>query len=658
MISRADLGFLRVAVATPLLVLADPAANAAATVALLDEAAAQGAALAVFPELGLTGYSCADLFATDPIRDAALAALGEVAAATDRTGVAAVVGLPLEVDGRRYNVAAVCAGGQVVGIVPKVFLATRAEFYEARWFATGLGAAPTSVRFGGQDVPFGIDLLFEASGVPGAVLGVEICEDLWAPEPPSGALAVAGATIIANPSASDELVGKADYRRALVAAASGRLLAAYLYAAAGPGESSTDLVYGGHSLIAEHGALLAEAERFRFEPTMLTADIDLHRLDHERAASGTFAASPARAHRRVQLPLPRAAAPATADLRHPLTATPFLAPAGSAREVACAEIAQIAATGLARRLRAVGEGTRLLIGLSGGLDSTLALLLAVDACRRAGRARDAIVAVTMPGPGTSQRTLGNARALAAALGVGLREIPITAAVEAHLADIGHGGAHDVAFENAQARERTQVLFDLANSLGGFVVGTGDLSEAAVGWMTYGGDHLSQYHVNAGIPKTLVRAVVEHLAVASGDPTLQAVLADIVATPISPELLPPASDGAAPGQHSEASVGPYELVDFFLFHLVRLGESPERVAYLGGLAFAGAHDGATLRRWMRDFVIRFTRNQFKRSAMPDGPKVGTVALSPRGDWRMPSDASAAAWLAAIDDLDAADHRAPA
>jgi NAD+ synthase (glutamine-hydrolysing) len=644
--TRDTLGFLRLGVASPAVVLGDPAANAAAVDRMLHAAAARAVAFVAFPELNLTGYTTADLLPTDRLRAAAVAALDQVAAATAQTGVGTLVGLPLEVDGRLFDVAAVVASGEIAGVVPKTFLPSRAEFYEARWFSS---ARDTDARFvdldGRSPVPFGADLLFEIEGLPAAVLGVEICEDLWAPSPPSGDLAAAGATIILNPSASDELVGKAHYRRELVRAASGRLLAGYAYAASGPGESSTDLVFGGHSMIAEHGTLLAEATRFDFEDQLTVADVDLVRLRGERLRSSSFSASrPGAAFRRVAIALPRINEPAT-ELLHPLSAHPFVPADGPGRDEACEEVLAIASTGLARRLRAVGNA-RVTLGLSGGSDSALALLITHEAFGRAGLSPSDIIAVSMPGLGTGERTTGNATRLAGALGVTFRTIPISDAARSHLSDIGHDGETlDITFENAQARERTQVLMDLGNLEGAFVVGTGDLSEIALGWATYSGDHLSMYHVNAGIPKTLVRTLLAYAA-RTRVPEAAAVIEDILATPVSPELLPPSD--AAVIQDSEASVGPFELADFFLYHLVRLGASPRRVRALALLAFDGRYDEATITRWLRDFIRRFFGAQFKRSAMPDGPKVGTVALSPRGDWRMPSDATPAAWLADLED----------
>jgi NAD+ synthase (glutamine-hydrolysing) len=640
--SWSSLGYLRAGVASPALRVADVPFNTASTTAALEAAATAGASVVVFPELGLTAYSCGDLFVQSELRTAALAGLADVAAASGRTGVAAVVGLPLAVDGRLYNAAALCAGGIVAGIVPKTFLPTGGEFYEARWFSTGSDATAESVWLDGRAVPFGIDLLFDATDLPGAVLGIEICEDLWAPVQPSGQLAIAGATVLLNLSASDELLGKAPYRRELVVGQSGRCLSAYLYAAAGPGESTTDLVFSGCSMIAENGQLLAETPRFRFDTQLAIADVDLERLQNERLRSTTFGQSvPARTYRRVPIPLPLAGAQHR-ELRRSVSPTPFVPADPRERAASCREIFAIQATGLAARLRHT-RATGVSLGLSGGLDSTLALLAAVRAFEMVGLPRDQLRAVSMPGPGTSERTRANAARLAGCLGVAFTEIPIDEAVDRHLRDIGHAGdRHDITFENAQARERTQILMDLANLHGAFVVGTGDLSEAALGWMTYGGDHLSMYHVNAGIPKTLVRFLVEWAADEAFRGETSDVLRDIVATPISPELLPS-------GPETESVVGPFRLHDFFLYWSVRHGFGPARIVYLASQAFAGEFDRPTILRWLRVFYERFFRAQFKRNAMPDGPKVGTVALSPRGDWRMPSDAQATVWLAELDGL---------
>lgn len=645
--SPSSLGFVRAAVVSPELRVADVAFNTEAIVAALQAAAGQGCRLALFPELCLTGYSCADLFLQGVLLDRAREALASIAAAAQAADIAAVVGLPLPVDGRLYNCAALVAGGRVLGIVPKTYLPSTHEFYEERWFTPGPLCAARTVRIGHEDVPFGVDLLF-AADLPGLVLGIEICEDLWAVNPPSGSLALAGATVLLNGSASNELLGKVEYRRDLVRQQSARCLASYLYAGAGSGESTTDLVWAGHSLLAENGVILAETERFRFDTQMAVADIDLGRLAVERLGNNAFAAaSPDRAFRTVAFTLPGAdrAAARTSFIRPQLSRTPFV-PADAARRAAhCQEIFAIQATGLAKRLRHIGC-RRVVIGLSGGLDSTLAFLVIAKAFDRVGLPRDGIVAITMPGFGTTGRTRGNAEKLAEALGATLRVIPIVEAVRQHFRDIGHDeDLHDITYENAQARERTQILMDVANQVGGFVVGTGDLSELALGWATFNGDHMSMYDVNAGVPKTLVRYLVSWAADVEFSGEAAAVLHDICATPISPELLP-LGQGGVLEQKTEDTIGPYELHDFFLYHAVRYACPPRKVFALACQAFAGEVSSEVILKWLGVFYRRFFSQQFKRSAMPDGPKVGSVALSPRGDWRMPSDASAAAWLAEV------------
>lgn len=654
--SAAELGLLRVAVVTPEVRVADVAFNVEATLHALRRAAARRVALAVFPELGITAYSCGDLFYQSLLLEHALRALETVERACAEVGICAVVGLPVAVAGRLFNCAAFVAPAGVVGVVPKRYLPSTGEFYEERWFTSGESAAaaatPTLLLASGREVPFGADLLFEAREMPGCLIGVEICEDLWAVEPPSGSMALAGATLLVNPSASTELLGKADYRRELVRQQSGRCFASYLYAASGPGESTTDVVYGGHSLIAENGSILAECARFHFDTQLALADIDVQRLQHERLHSHTYGfQTTTAAFRRVPFSLPGTLLPwPDADLIRPsLSRTPFV-PGDPARRAAhCEEVFAIQATALAKRLRHTGA-QHVILGLSGGLDSTLALLVTVRACDALGLPRTGIEAITMPGFGTTARTRSNAEALAAHLGVNLRTIPIADAVRQHFADIGHDeGDHDVVFENAQARERTQILMDVANGIGGLVVGTGDLSEAALGWMTFNGDHMSMYHVNAGVPKTLVRYLVEWAADAIFTGEASHVLRDIVATPITPELLP-LGDGQQLEQKTEETIGPYELHDFFLFHTLRYHFPPRKVDFLARQVFADSYDTATIRRWLATFYRRFFSQQFKRSSMPDGPKVGSVALSPRGDWRMPSDASSALWLAEVAGLE--------
>ncbi len=637
-------GFFRVATVTPPLRLADPPRNAASVVESARRAADRGADVILFPELCLTGYTCADLFLQERLLQAALEALRHVVEATADLHAPLVLGLPLEVRGRLLNCAAFVQRGRVLGLTAKSHLPNTAEYYEQRWFCPAPHLPVETVQLWGESVPIGAGLLYEAQDNPSCVLGVEICEDLWAVHPPSGDMALNGATLLLNLSASNEVLGKAAYRGNLVVQQSARCLAAYAYVSAGPEESSTDLVFSGHSLIAENGVLLAEGERFRFGGSMLLADVDLDYLRHERRRNSVFGASEARAaSRRVAFSYGERNASAQNELLRPLSSTPFVPHEQGQRAAVCEEIFNLQATGLARRLRHVGSG-RCVLGVSGGLDSTLALLVAVRACDILGNGRGDVLCVSMPGCGTSQRTYENATRLVHGLGASLRVIPIAQAVRQHFADIGHDpGVCDVTFENAQARERTQILMDLANQEGGIVLGTSDLSESALGWCTYNGDHMAMYHVNIGVPKTLVRHLVEWCAeeVFSGE--IAAILHDIRATPITPELLP--ADGAP--QETETSIGPYVLHDFFLYHMMRRGAPPSKVLFLACHAFAGEFAEQEIARWLGVFYRRFFAQQFKRSAMPDGPKVGSVALSPRGDWRMPSDADVRTWL---DDLE--------
>lgn len=641
-------GFIRLATVAPEMRVADVSSNTAAHRAMLDEASRAGAAIVLFPELGLTGYTCGDLFTQPLLQERARAGLLEVAAATKESGVHAVVGLPLSLDDRLYNCAAVVGGGMVLGIVPKQFLPTTGEYYEERWFTSGANLRCQTVNLGAVHpaVPASTQLLF-ADAVSRCVFGLEICEDLWAVNPPSGALCLAGANLILNPSASNELLGKSAYRRDLVRQQSARTLAAYAYASAGPGESSTDIVFSGHCLIAENGTVLAETERFRFESQMVCADIDVDRLRHERHSNSSFSAARVPADLRtvevsLRAKLPKASA---AGSWRPNPPRPFVPAAPDSRAATCREIFAIQSTGLAKRLKHTGV-RNVVLGISGGLDSTLALLATVHAFDALGLDRRGILAPTMPGFGTTKRTRSNAGKLVELLGATLRVIPIGPAVKQHFKDIGHDPAvHDVTFENAQARERTQILMDLGNRVGGLVIGTGDLSEAALGWCTYNGDHMSMYHVNSGVPKTLVRYIVDWCADTEFAGEIGTILHDIADTPISPELLPTAANGDLV-QQTEDVVGPYELHDFFLYHFVRHGCRPAKLLHLAELAFESAYPRATILRWLEVFVRRFFSQQFKRSAVPDGPKVGSVALSPRGDWRMPSDASSDLWLAEI------------
>jgi NAD+ synthase (glutamine-hydrolysing) len=643
-------GYLRVGSVAPELRIGDPAFNVGRVIASLESLERDGCSVALFPELCLAGYTAADLFYQTALRGAVLDALEQLARATSGRTIAAVVGLPLEIEGRLYNCAALVAGGEVRGIVPKSFLPTSQEYYEERWFSRAESLSVDVISVNGALVPVGSDLLFEITDRAHACIGIEICEDLWAVEPPSGALALGGATLILNPSAGDELLGKAPYRRDLVRQQSARCLAAYAYAGAGSCESTTDLVYSGHSLLVECGLLLAEMREFSFGTTFAIADFDLERVVNERLKNSSFSAARGTGgFRRVRFELGGAPKEAEVALRRAVFPHPFVPSDPGLRAANCREIFSIQATGLARRLLHTNS-KKVVLGLSGGLDSTLAALVIIRALTKLNREPSDLIAVVMPGPGSTGRTQNNAANLAAALGVSIRTIPIGPAVEQHLADIGHPlDLHDATYENTQARERTQLLMDIANQVGGIVVGTGDLSEAALGWCTFNGDHMSMYHVNAGVPKTLVRHLVEWCAEEEfGEPT-SGLLRDIAATPITPELLPLGVDSALV-QKTEETVGPYELHDFFLFQIVRNSFGPAKTLALAEIAFAGNYSRAEILRWLRIFVTRFFANQFKRSSMPDGPKVGTVALSPRGDWRMPSDASAAAWLAELEAME--------
>jgi NAD+ synthase (glutamine-hydrolysing) len=601
----------------------------------------------LFPEMCVTAYTCADLFYQTALLDEARRALLQLAEFTAERRVTMVVGVPVVQDGRLFNCAAFLSGGRILGLVPKIFLPNTMEFYEERWFSSAADVTDNELLWDGQRIPFGTDLLFRAEGLPGCMIGIEICEDVWVANPPSGCMAVAGATVLLNLSASPELLGKKEYRRNLVAAQSARCLAAYLYASAGPGESSTDLVFSGHSLVAENGQLLGETGRFSFDSQVVVADVDVQRLVNERFKNNSFGSSRSGAEYRI-IDFALSDVTATQVLR-PVPATPFVPPAEEERAQRCDEIFHIQTTGLAKRLQHTGA-TRAVIGISGGLDSTLALLVTVKAFDKLGFDRSGIEAITMPGFGTTSRTRGNAERLAELLGTRLRVISIDQAVRQHFSDIGHDEAvHDITYENAQARERTQILMNVANQVGGLLIGTGDLSELALGWCTYNGDHMSMYAVNTGVPKTLVRYLVSWCAEAEFSGEASAILHDVCDTPVSPELLPPHENGEIK-QRTEDKIGPYLLHDFFLYHAVRLQFPPAKIFFLARQAFAGEFPDREILTWLRTFYRRFFSQQFKRSCLPDGPKVGSVVLSPRGDWRMPSDACVTVWLKELDHLE--------
>ena len=632
-------GFYRMVTAVPRLYLADPARNAEEVSALWQEAEADQAAVVLFPELTLTGYTAGDLFFQERLYLAQNEALDRLLHETRTLESVAVLGLMLRHNDHLYNVAAVIHRGEILGIVPKSYLPNKREFYEKRHFQSGREIRGEEITFLRKPVPFGTDLLFE--DMQELCMGIELCEDLWALTPPSNAMAESGANLICNLSASNELVGKADYRVELVRTQSARLVCAYAYASSGVGESSTDTVYGGDAMIAEYGSLLSRAERFRRESTLIRAEVDLQKLRGLRLAESAYTDAPRHPFRRIALgELPR-----PSDLRRSVDPHPFVPGDPARRQERCREITLIQAHGLIRRMEQA-RSERAILGISGGLDSTLALLATWEAHRILERAPSRILAVTMPGFGTSERTRRNAVALCQALSVELRQIPIRDLSALEMAAVGHDpSVHDVTYENIQARARTEILMNLANEEKGLVIGTGDLSEIALGWSTYNGDHMSMYALNAGIPKTLVRYLVEYYA--RNHPELSEVLHDILDTPVSPELLPTEKGEIA--QKTEEIVGPYELHDFFLYHFVKYGAEPAKILYLAARAFEDRYDETTIRRWLGVFLRRFFSQQFKRSCIPDGPKVGTISLSPRADWRMPSDAEFRSWIEALGTL---------
>jgi len=639
-------GFFRVAAGCPRAHIADPSKNVAEILDLVAEAREKGVQLLVTPELGITSYTAADLFFQQAtLLRAAEEALEKLRSKTARLDMTIVAGLPLARDSRLWNSAVILQKGQIRGVVLKSHIPNYKEFYEGRWFSPAREAVRGDMEILGSRVPAGADLVFRVAGEENLALGFEICEDLWVPTPPSVRLAQAGATLLANLSASNEGVGKADYRRELVKQHSGRTLSAYVFANVGVHESTTDLVFGGHLMVAENGLMLAENRRFKREAELITTEVDVDRLAVERLRQKTFSETggTGAATRVVTLDPMTLAKPVR--LTRTIDPLPFVPSDERSLSRRCAEIFEIQTAGLARRWEHTGA-RRLILGLSGGLDSTLALIVASRTCGLLGYSRKAILAVTMPGFGTTAKTKSLAHRLAQAAGVSVKEIDIRAACERHLKDIGLSARdRSVTFENAQARERTQVLMDLANKEKGLVIGTGDLSELALGFATFGGDHLSMYNVNASVPKTLVRFLVKAAAEDPLHGAERGALKEVLALPISPELLPPDRKGDI-AQRTEDILGPYELHDFFLHSLLRLGASPQKILFLASSAFAGTYSPAVVRKWLRVFLERFFAAQFKRSTVPDGPKVGSVSLSPRGDFRMPSDALPSAWLAGL------------
>lgn len=627
-------GFVKVAAATPDIRVADVEFNTQNIINAMEEAQKNGAKILVFPELCVTGYTCSDLFDHSVLLKASRKALLEIAENTNDKDMLVFVGAPLEVNGKLYNVAAAMNQGEIIGFTTKTFLPNYGEFYEMRQFTPG----PQTVReitFEGKKIPFGPQILFQAEGMEELVVAAEICEDVWSPVPPSIQAALEGATVIVNCSASDETIGKDTYRRALISGQSARLISGYIYANAGEGESTTDLVFGGHNIIAENGTVLKESSRYVNE--IIYSELDLQRITGERRKNTTF--QPLDEETLVRVPF------TVEETKTFLTRTfpkkPFVPSDEQTRAQRCEEILTIQAMGLKKRLAHTNART-VVVGISGGLDSTLALLVTARAFDMLGRDKKDIIAVTMPCFGTTDRTYQNACEMSKKVGATLIEVPIADAVNVHFRDIGHDPEdHSVTYENCQARERTQVLMDIANKTWGMVIGTGDLSELALGWATYNGDHMSMYGVNASVPKTLVRHLVKYAADDTKDEALKNVLYDVLDTPVSPELLPPKDGDIA--QKTEDLVGPYELHDFFLYFMLRFGYEPSKIFRIACMTFDGEYDKETIFKWLETFCRRFFSQQFKRSCLPDGPKVGTVALSPRGDWRMPSDACVAVWM---------------
>lgn len=646
-------GFVRVAAATPSLKVADCEYNTTEILKQINDAETRGVSVIAFPELCITAYTCGDLFLQRLLIEKAADSLLQICEATKEMSVVAIVGLPVDIYNKLYNMAVVVAGGRICGAVPKTFLPNYNEFYEMRWFSSSEELEAQSILLCGQSVPVGVKQIFNATDFNFAI---EICEDLWTPIPPSSIASLQGADVIFNLSASNETTGKHVYRKSLVSQQSARCIAGYVYAAAGNGESTTDIVFAGSSLIAENGFILAEAERFSFHSQLITADIDIERLRNDRLKNKSFSLSEYKSLSNLGFKTvfveihKRSENDNQPDfkLNRYISPTPFVPILDSTLSERCNEIFSIQVGGLAKRLLHANSKTAV-IGVSGGLDSTLALLVLIQTFDKLNISRKGIYGITMPGFGTTGRTYNNAIKLMESLGVTIKEISITDAVVQHFKDIDHDeNVHDVTYENSQARERTQILMDYANKVSGLVIGTGDLSELALGWCTYNGDHMSMYAVNTGIPKTLVRTLVSWVADTHMDETSRRILEDVVDTPVSPELLPAAEDGTIM-QKTEDVVGPYLLHDFFLYYVLRFGFSPAKIYFLAKHAFNGEYNNEEILKWLRTFFWRFFSQQFKRSCLPDGPKVGSVNLSPRGDWRMPSDASSALWMRELESL---------
>jgi NAD+ synthase (glutamine-hydrolysing) len=638
-------GFVKVASAIPAVKVADCQFNIAQLKRLIKQANDCGSSVICFPELSLTAYTCADLFGQQLLLDEAETALSQLVDETKELDIVSIVGMPIAHGGATINAAVVFGRGHIMGVVPKTYLPNYNEFYEKRWFTSALQLSDDSVRLCGETVRMDSNMLFRT---PQFTFGIELCEDLWATVPPSSITALQGAEVIFNLSASNECIGKHNYLCSLIAQQSARCIAGYVYSSCGFGESTTDVVFAGNAIVYENGTLLAASERFKFSEQLVTADIDVERIRSERRKNTTFASNKMYVTSdKPSVVVDVDVAEKTIILQRCFEPHPFV-PQGRALDERCEEIFAIQMSGLAQRLVHT-HAQSAVVGISGGLDSTLALLVCVKTFDKLGKDRSGIIGITMPGFGTTDRTYNNAVSLMRALGVTIREISIAKAVTQHFSDIGHdAGVHDVTYENSQARERTQILMDVANQTNGMVIGTGDLSELALGWATYNGDHMSMYGVNASIPKTLVKHLVQWVADNEVDEASRTTLLDIIDTPISPELIPADENGNIK-QKTEDLVGPYELHDFFLYHIMRFGFRPAKIYMMACRAFDGAYDNSTIKKWLYTFYRRFFNQQFKRSCLPDGPKVGSISISPRGDWRMPSDATSTMWLREVEEL---------
>ena len=633
-------GFVRVAAAIPKLKVANCEYNTLEIIENAEKACDKGAQFVVFPELAITSYTCADLFLQRTLQNEAINSLKIIIEKTKLLECIILLGMPLLINSRLYNCAVVIKGGSILGVVPKSFIPNYSEFYEARWFCSGIDKQSETINLLGETVPFGTDILFEAGNIEGLCFGIEICEDLWTPVPPSSNQALNGATMLFNLSASNEIVGKHEYRESLIRMQSAKCSAAYVYTSSGPNESTTDLVFGGHALICEYGSLLAESERFSFNEQLIVCDVDIERLVSERLKNSAFTQRTVdNKFRKVVFNMEQRE---NGRILRRIDPQPFVPSDPNARNKRCEEIFNIQTSGLGKRLKHTGID-KCVVGISGGLDSTLALLVMVKAYDRLGLDRKNIHAITMPGFGTSSSTLNNSLELMRLMNVTTYQIDIKEACMKHFEDIGHDPSiYDVTYENVQARERTQILMDVANKIGGLVIGTGDLSELALGWCTYNGDHMSMYAVNTGVPKTLVKYLVQWAADYVFKDETSKVLLSVLDTPISPELLPTDETGSIQ-QKTEDIVGPYELHDFFLYHMVRYGAVPAKILAMGIQAYEGKYTEEVIKKWLKAFIKRFFSQQFKRSCIPDGPKVGSISLSPRGDWRMPSDGDSGLWL---------------